>query len=124
MKKLVRIDPRSGRIIDIDQEKLRTVANELLEYLDVELDSNDDIHGVKNSFYPLCNEALSGKILESISPDLLPLEYQRRERVFTEKLNRLLARFCVTICGISLEKIEIEDVKDVSHAYINIETSE
>ncbi|MFC6633028.1 hypothetical protein [Microbulbifer taiwanensis] len=121
MKKLVRIDPNTGRIIDIDQEKLKRIAKELLDYLNLDLDPQYDTHGVKAAFSSLCNDAINGKIKEAIPPDDLPLEYQRRERIFDEKLNKLLARFCVTVSGTPLEQITTQDIDGVPHAYIEVE---
>lgn len=121
MKQLVRIDPSSGRIIDIDQVKLKRFALELRNYLDQKLSSSDDIQEVKESFYPLCEAALNENIKESIPPEKLPLQYQRRERVYKEELNRLLAKFCVVLSGTPLEEITTSVINGVPHAYVEME---
>ena len=121
MKKWVRVNSDTGRIIDIDQVKLSRIAKELLDYLNNKFELQNHIHEVKKAFIPLCQDAINGKIITAIPPSELPLTYQRRERMLDEKTNSLLARFCVVVSGTPLEAIEIQDINGDPHAYIDVE---
>ena len=118
MKKLVRINPVTGRYIDIDRKRLALEAAELEKYILDEIDPKDDKNGIIKKLLPMCEKAKRLEYTEALGREDLPLKYQLREGLLPNDLDRLFSKFAATITGTPIESISIIDVGGEPHAEI------
>lgn len=121
MKKLVRIDKKTGYFIDIDIKRLQTEASNLLDYIQKNIDPLSDEHEIYTEVVPMCEKALRGEYQRSISINDIPLEYQTRERMLDPEFNKLFAKFSVTISGTPRKEIDEVIVNGSPHTYVEFE---
>jgi hypothetical protein len=121
MKTLVRINISNGRYIDIDANKLRREALDLIKYIKKNYSVSNDKYDIIGSFLPLCEQAANKQFNEAIPIDSLPFQYERRERVFPQELNTLMARFCVTISGTPLDEVVIKYINGEPYTDVEFE---
>tara|TARA_B100001063_G_scaffold10821_1_gene8430 strand:+ start:382 stop:747 length:366 start_codon:yes stop_codon:yes gene_type:complete len=121
MKKTVRINACNGRYVDIDPNKLQREALDLIQYIKQNYSASNDKYDVIGCFLPLCEKAVNKQITEAIPVSSLPLQYERKERLFPKELNTLMARFCVTITGTPLEEVIIQNIDGKPYAVVEFE---
>lgn len=121
MKKLVRIDPASGRYIDIDPKKLSRDAKRLETFVRNNIDPTNDTLGVYAELLPLCKKVVDQQRNTSIPLEELPLRYPFREGLLPRGLDALYAEFSATITGTPLDVIHIVEVNGVPCAEVEFE---
>ena len=121
MKKLVRIDPASGRFIDIDPKKLARDAKSLEAFVLNNIDPANDALGVYSHLLPLCKEVADQQRTTSIPLEELPLRYPFREGLLPPGLEVLYAEFSATITGTPVDVVHIVDVNGVPCAEVEFE---
>ena len=121
MKKLVRIDPKSGRYIDIDPKKLARDAKSLEAFVRKNIDPANDSLGVYSELLPLCKQVADQRRNTAIPLEDLPLRYPFREGLMPQGLAALYSEFSATITGTPLDVIHIVDVNGVPHAEVEFE---
>ena len=121
MKKLVRIDPASGRYIDIDPKKLAQDAKNLEAFVLKNIDPSNDTLGVYSELLPLCRKIAVQQLNKSIPLEDLPLRYPFREGLLPEGLDALYAEFSATITGTPLDVVHLIEVDGATCAEVELE---
>ncbi|MCA0893463.1 hypothetical protein [Microbulbifer agarilyticus] len=121
MKKFVRIDPQSGRFLDIDPKKLARDAKSLGDFVRKNIDPANDALGIYTQLLPLCDKVAKQHQNQSIPLDELPLRYPFREGLFPTGMDALYSEFSATITGTPLDVVNIVDVNGVPCAEVEFE---
>lgn len=121
MKATVRVNSANGRYIDIDSNKLRREALDIITFIKENYSKPNDEHDLIDRLLPLCEQAVNKQLSEAIPVTSLPLQYERRERLFPQELNTLLARFCVTLSGTPLDELVIKYIDGEPYTEVEFE---
>lgn len=121
MKKLVRIDPTSGRYIDIDPKKLAKDAKNLEAFVRQNIDPATDTLGIYSELLPLCKKVADQQPNTAIPLEDLPLRYPFREGLLPSGLEALYSEFSATITGTPLDVVHIVEVNGLPCAEVEFE---
>lgn len=121
MKTLVKINPASGRFIEIDTIRLAREAKLLLDYIKLNINDKNDIHEIRRLVIPLCEKALRGEIKVAMPIDDIPLQYQIKERLLSEDFVDLFADFYITATGTPEDEINPIDINGDKFTYLEFE---
>lgn len=120
MKKLVKINEKTGYYAELDFVKLGRTANALKTKL-VSLSSDQVGERERDFLLDLCNKSLAGSISAPIERSALPLRYQLREQMLPRDLDEALSSFYVAITGMPTTELELQDINGEIFAEVEFE---
>lgn len=121
MKRLVKLDPISKRLTEVDRVKLERVAQELLDFIQNNILPNNDPFDIWKWVVPLCEGVLNNTLILPLPYDQLPLKYPMREGLLPDAFEKIYAPFSNTITGTPIVKTEKIEINGALYAEVDFE---
>lgn len=120
-RKLVRVDEKTGDYAEVDTVRLKRETRELMNFIQKNVDQNNDPHGIWTSLVPLCRAVLAETVLLPFPFFNLPLRYESREGLLDAKFDDLFSAFALTISGTAREILDEVVIDGVRYMYADFE---
>jgi hypothetical protein len=120
-RKLIPIDPETGRYARVDMKRLERETHELLCFIEANITPENDEFQILKYVRPLCIEVLTDKVKLPLDSSELPLKYYIREGMLPRDFQHIYSCFAVTITGLSTEISERITIDGVQYKYADFE---
>lgn len=121
IKKLIPIDPETGRYTQVDTKRLMRETRALLNFIDVHIKPENDEFKILKYVRPMCEAVLSGKTKLPFPYSELPLKYYIREGMLPRDLSEVYSEFAVTVSGSPRTFSERINIDGILHKYADFE---
>lgn len=120
-KRLVRLIGDTGFYAEIDGVKLKRIAQDLLSYIQMNTEPDNDEYGILKWVVPMCKAVLDGSIQLPVPFLDLPLSYPMREGLLPLGFQEIFSEFRVTASGMALNISEKIVIDGVNYTYAEFE---
>lgn len=122
MKKLIKLNPKTGRFIELDTIRLKRTAKELQVFIAKNIPKNNDPFNIWGGVMPLCEGVLNGTINAPIAFSDLPLTYVLGEGLLSAPdFEKIYNPFANTIIGQPLRQLDKIEIDGELYAYADFE---
>ena len=111
----------TGFYAEVDIVKLKRLAMELLNYIQINISQDDDEYKIWEWVVPMCKAVLDGTIQLPVPFVDLPLNYPMREGLLHPDFQKKFSEFRVAACGMILEFSEKIMIDGVTYMYAEFE---
>ncbi|MFB9242530.1 hypothetical protein IV454_15530 [Massilia antarctica] len=120
-RRLVKLMGNTGFYAEVDIVKLKRLAMELLNYIQINISQDDDEYEIWKWVVPMCKAVLDGTIQLPVPFVDLPLNYPMREGLLPPDFQKKFSEFRVAACAMILKFSEKIMIDGVAYMYADFE---
>lgn len=121
MQKLVKIHPLTQRYMEVDENRAKREAIDLLQYIQKNISPAKDEHEIWKHVVPLCEKVINDQVELPIPVEARPLKYQVREGLLSREFEEKYAPFALTITGTPREITKDVYLNGETYTYVDFE---
>lgn len=120
-KRLVKLVGDTGFYAEVDGVKLKRISQNLLSYIELNIEPDNDEYGIWKWVVPMCKAVLDGSIQLPVPYLDLPLSYPMREGLLPLDFQGIFSEFRVAASGMALNMSEKIVIDGVNYMYAEFE---